>query len=201
MPASERPPGMSSRLHPMTDAQPVAISDSATIDLPVVVDLMFIDPESGEKVWYFEAVVDYDDSLVLRSLTMWGRDGLDIVRLQHEFRWATPLDIVGRLVPKLIANGADIYAVDLPVTGFPEAAGGPAHDPAGALTEEFLESIAREYLNLGRGYADELASRFLVSRRTVVSWVEKARRRGILSPVRPGQFGGHIIPKGERTLR
>ena len=198
MSASKRPPGVSSRLYPMADARPVAISDSTSLNLPVVVDLMFIDPESGEKVWYLEAVVDYDDSLVLRSLTMWKKDGLDVVRLQHEFRWATPLDIVGRLVPRLLAEGKDIYAVDLPVGGFPEAAGGPAHDPTGALTDEFLESIAREYLNLGRGYADELSTRFLVSKRTVVSWVEKARRRGILSPVRPGQFGGHIVPKGQR---
>lgn len=199
MTAPARPPGMSSRLHRMPDARPIALNDAVTLELPVTVDLIFIDPESGAKVWYFEAVVDYDDSLVLRSLTMWGRDGLDIVRLQHEFRWATPLDIVGRLVPRLLAEGEDIYALDLPVSGFPEAAGGPAHDPTGALTDEFLESIAREYLNLGRGYADELSTRFLVSKRTVVSWVEKARRRGILSPVRPGQFGGHIIPMAERT--
>lgn len=198
MTAPARPPGMSSRLHRMPDSRPVVIAETATLDLPVTVDLLFVDPETGEKQWSFEAVVDHDDELVIRSLAMWSRDGLDVVRLQHEFRWATPLDIVGRLVPKLLADGADIYSVDLPVTGFPEAAGSP-HDSTGALTDEFLESIAREYLNLGRGYADELATRFLVSKRTIVSWIEKARRRGILSPVRPGQFGGHIIPAAERS--
>lgn len=191
---------MSSRLHRMPDARPIALNDAVTLELPVTVDLIFIDPETDEKLWTFEAVVDYGDSLVIRSLTIWSRDGLDVVRLQHEFRWASPLDIVGRLVPKLIADGADIYAVNLPVTGFPEAAGSP-HDSTGALTDEFLESIAREYLSLGRGYADELATRFLVSKRTVVSWIEKARRRGILSPVRPGQFGGLIIPAAQRTPR
>lgn len=188
---------MSSRLHPIAGSRPVAITESVTVKLPVTVDLLFIDPVSYEKQWSVEAVVDYNEELVMRSLTMWSRDGLDVVRLQHEFRWATPLDIVGRLVPKLIAAGADIYAVDLPVTGFPEVAGNP-HDATGALTDDFLESIAREYLSLGRGYADELATRFLVSKRTVVSWIEKARRRGILSPVRPGQFGGRIVPKAER---
>jgi len=55
-----------------------------------------------------------------------------------------------------------------------------------------------QYRRRGRGYADELSTRFLVSRRTVVSWVEKARRRGILSPVRPGQFGGELVPLSRR---
>jgi len=49
-----------------------------------------------------------------------------------------------------------------------------------------------QYRRRGCGYADELSTRFQASRRTVVSWVEKARRRGILSPVRPGQFGGKL---------
>jgi hypothetical protein len=165
----------------------------------VTVDLIYLDPDSRELLWSLEAIVDFTDSLIVRSVEIWSRDGLDVTRLQQEFRWATPLDIVGRLIPRMVAEGKDIYSADLPVTGFPEAAGTP-HDATGALTDEFLESIAREYLALGRGYADELATRFLVSRRTVVSWVEKARRRGILSPVRPGQFGGRIIPKAERRV-
>jgi len=37
-----------------------------------------------------------------------------------------------------------------------------------------------------------------VSQRTVVSWVEKARRRGILTRVRPGSYGGEIVPRTKR---
>ena len=192
-----RPPGLSSRVRRLPGCRPVDIGGGVAIDLPVTVDLLFVDPDSGELQWSVEAIVDRDDDLVIRSLTVWARGGLDVVRLQREFRWATPLDIVGRLVPRLIADGQDPFGVDLPVTGYPEAGGIP-HDATGALTDAFLESIAREYLALGRGYADELADRFLVSRRTVVSWVEKARRRGILTPVRPGQFGGEIVPAAGR---
>lgn len=197
MPTADRQRGLTSRLHRMDDCRPVLITDGVLIDLPITVDLIYLDPADGELLWSFEAVVDFDDALVVRSLNMWARNGLDITRLQQEFRWATPLDIVGRLVPKLLAEDHDIYSVDLPVTGYPEVTGGP-RDASGALTDDFLEAIAREYLNLGRGYADELSTRFLVSRRTVVSWVEKARRRGILTPVRPGQFGGQIVPLAKR---
>ena len=197
MSTGDRQRGLTSRLHRMDECRPVAVTDNVLIDLPVSVDVIYMDPDSGELLWSFVAVVDFDETLVIRSLNMWAKDGLDITRLQQEFRWATPVDIVGRLVPKLVTEGQDIYAVDLPITGYPEVAGGP-RDASGALTDDFLESIAREYLKLGRGYADELSTRFLVSRRTVVSWVEKARRRGILTPVRPGQCGGQIVPRAKR---
>jgi transposase len=66
------------------------------------------------------------------------------------------------------------------------------------LSDPFLEEIAREYLRIGRGYARAIASERHVSERTVVSWVEKARRRGILTRVPPGSFGGTIVPKSRR---
>jgi hypothetical protein len=37
-----------------------------------------------------------------------------------------------------------------------------------------------------------------VSPRTVVSWIEKARRRGILTRVPQGGYGGEIIPRSRR---
>ena len=79
------------------------------------------------------------------------------------------------------------FDVDLPLTGFPEAAtlDRPSNQP---LTDQFLEDIAREYLSIGRGYARAIAAERHVSERTVVSWVEKARKQGILTRVRPGSL-------------
>lgn len=101
------------------------------------------------------------------------------------------------LVPRLISEGVDPYSIDLPITGFPAA----AHQPIrrrGALTDEFLTTIARQYLIRGRGYASSIAREYSVSRRTAVSWVEKARERGLLTPP-PGRgaIGGHLTPKGD----
>ena len=96
--------------------------------------------------------------------------------------------------------GIDPFEFDLPLTGFPEAAslGRPLNAPH---TEEFLEQIAREYLTIGRGYARTIAAERHVSERTVVSWVEKARRQGILTRVRPGSYGGEIVQRSRRRPR
>jgi transposase-like protein len=64
--------------------------------------------------------------------------------------------------------------------------------PQRRLSSEFLEDIAREYLTLGPGYSRTLSISYQVSPRTVVSWVEKARSRGILSPAQPGRHGGQM---------
>jgi len=68
----------------------------------------------------------------------------------------------------------------------------------GRLTDEFLEDIATEYLAGGRGSTQRIADERRVSRRTVVGWIVKARERGILTPVRPGQFGGELVPREQR---
>ena len=62
-------------------------------------------------------------------------------------------------------------------------------------SDEFLEEIAQQYLAVGRGYAEVIASERGVARRTVVSWVEKARKRGILSATKPGSSGGSLLVK------
>ncbi len=113
--------------------------------------------------------------------------------LQREFRWASPLNAVTGILPRLIAAGSDPFAADLPVTGFPAVAVQPLLRRR-VLTDEFLTTIAREYLARGRGYAASLAEEYVVTPRTVVSWVEKARTRGILSaPPTTGATGGHLV--------
>ena len=62
----------------------------------------------------------------------------------------------------------------------------------GAGLETFLEAIVARYLALGRGYAKAIAVERNVSPRTVVSWIEKARARGILTATTPGSFGGKL---------
>lgn len=99
------------------------------------------------------------------------------------------------ILPRLIAAGSDPYSVDLPVTGFPAVAVQPLRR-RGFLSDEFLTTIAREYLARRRGYAASLAHEYFVSPRTVVSWVEKARARGILSaPPTRGAAGGQLMAK------
>lgn len=62
------------------------------------------------------------------------------------------------------------------------------------LSDEFLTTIAREYLVRGRGYAASLAEEYFATPRTVVSWIEKARARGILSPPpTSGSTGGQLL--------
>ena len=117
------------------------------------------------------------------------------MELQREFRWKTPLEVVTALLPRLLLDGVDPYTIDLPVTGFPAAAIQPMRRRR-YLSEEFLETIAREYLVRGRGYAASLAGEYFVSPRTVISWVEKARARGMLSaPPRRGAVGGELLGK------
>jgi hypothetical protein len=102
------------------------------------------------------------------------------------------LDVVERMIPRLLAEGIDPFTIDLPVTGFPEVASG-SRKGQGQLSDAFLRDIAEEYLRVGRGYARRIALERNVSPRTVVSWVVKARERGILGPApKPGAYGGEL---------
>jgi hypothetical protein len=191
--------GLTSRIRPGKGRKQVwRIDEARTFPLPVIVDHMSTDPETGAIEWHIEAIVDLiDDELVVTDMHVRAPRGMDLVRLQREFLWATPVNIVGRGVPNLLEKGIDPFDYELPMTGFPQAAdlGQPVNE---RLSEEFLEDIAREYLGRGRGYAKAMAAERHVSPRTVVSWVEKARRRGILTFVPQGGYGGEIIPKSRR---
>lgn len=149
--------------------------------------------ENDELKWLIKATVAlHNGSPVLKSCNLEASAGLQIDRLQTYFRWQTPLDIVTLLVPQLMEQGIDIYQYDLPSSGYPDVAE-PDRNPLTQISEEFLTQIATAYLDIGRGYSSKLAMEYGVSRRTVVSWIEKARKRGILSPAGRGQFKGRIL--------
>jgi hypothetical protein len=175
-------------------------SGEVTVDLPVIVNWISVEPATGQEDVRIEARVDLvngEPAIVEMSLV--SRAGLDLVALQRDFRWASPLMVVTGILPELIAAGADPFAVDLPVTGFPAVAVQPVRR-RGILTDEFLSTVAREYLVRGRGYATSLAREYYVTPRTVVSWVEKARARGLLSsPPTRGAVGGHLVAKPARS--
>ena len=48
------------------------------------------------------------------------------------------------------------------------------------------------------GYAQAIAAERGIAERTVVSWVEKARRRGILTKVPAGSNGDEVVPRSHR---
>lgn len=195
-------PGVTSRMRPVPGRRKQwRISEGSSFPLPVIVDHMSVDPETGELGWLIEATIDLvDGEPALVRMTASVPGGLDPYRMQREFRWASPLEMVRDGVPVLLSRGIDPFTYDLPLTGFPEAAvqSRPSNEP---LTDQFLEDVAREYLAIGRGYARAIAAERRVSERTVVSWIEKARRRGILTRVPAGGYGGEIVPARKRTVR
>ncbi|HPY26400.1 MAG TPA: hypothetical protein PLK19_19025 [Mycobacterium sp.] len=190
-----RPAGISSRITRSTsEPRHPWISGGVTVDLPVVVDWVNVDPETGAEQVRIEARIDLvDGQPEIVSMSLVSPIGLNLVTLQRDFRWSSPLEVVTGLVPRLIAEGTDPFAVNLPVTDFPAAAIQPVRSRR-ALSDEFLTTVAREYLVRGRGYAASLAEEYYVSPRTVVSWVEKARARGLLSaPPTRGAAGGRLM--------
>jgi hypothetical protein len=194
-----RPPGVSSRLAPIAGTKSVwQVDSSIAVELPVVLDLVEIDAASGSPLWWVAATLDLRDGApVLTRVTVEADDGLDAILLQREFRWLTPLEVITRIVPRLLADGLDPFSYDYPATDYPDAAA--INRLSGRrLSDEFLEDVAREYLTLGRGYAHTMASTHHVSERTVASWVEKARKRGILTDTRPGAKGGQWVPASQR---
>lgn len=196
MDATPRSPGVSSRITHAEGPRQLWTTGEVTVDLPVIVDWVEVDPSTGERTVTIEARIDLvNGTPEIVEMSLAAHAGLDLDVLQRDFRWASPLAVVTGILPKLIAAGSDPFAAELPVTGFPAVAVQPVRR-RGILSDEFLTTIAREYLARGRGYAVSMAQEYSVTRRTVVSWVEKARTRGILSaaPTR-GAAGGHLIAK------
>ncbi len=192
-------PGASSRVRPAPGRKRRwRISSEHEFALPVIVDHMFVDPQPGVLGWLVEATIDLvDDVPGLVRMTVHVPAGMDPYRMQREFRWASPLEIVQVGIPGLLLQGIDPFEYEFPLTGYPQAAqlDNPTNEPLG---DRFLEEIARQYLAIGRGYVRIIAAERHVSPRTVVSWVEKARRRGILTRVAPGSIGGKIVPAAKR---
>lgn len=200
MGAAPRLTGVSSRFVPADGPRHPWTTGEVTVDLPVIVDWVQADPNTGDAAIRINARVDLvEGQPQIVQMSLVAPAGLDLAALQREFRWVTPLNAVMGILPRLIASGSDPYAADLPVTGFPAVAVQPIRHRR-ILTDEFLTTIAREYLARGRGYATGLAQEYFVTPRTVVSWVEKARTRKILSaPPTPGATGGRLLrsPKSE----
>ena len=193
----DRPIGVSSRLRPAHGrANTWLAPNGSEVSLPVVVDIVRTNSD-GTTAWSVEATVQLvGEEPEVTEVHVQGSRGLDLVHLQKTFRWATPLDVVRRTVPELLAAGQDPYAHEYATTGYPSAAA--LHRRRSELTDAFLEEIAREYLVRGRGYAAAISFERGVSSRTVIGWIEKARARGILTGRGKGAHGGEIIPAAER---
>jgi hypothetical protein len=198
---ARRPHGTSSRLRRTKGPRrPWATPSGKVIDLPVVVDIVHVEPTTARRVWSVEACVDLVEGLpTLVSVHVASTAGLRPDIMQERFRWATPLDIVLVTVPQLLELGIDPFTYSYPLDGFPNAAHIDRIVPA-RLTDDFLAEIVVRYLRLGRGYAKVIADERNVSPRTVVSWIEKARARGILSATTPGAVGGKLVsrPRADR---
>lgn len=191
--------GVSSRITRADGPRHPWVTGGVTVDLPVIVDWVSVDPVTGEESVRVEARIDLvNGGPVIVEMSLTSQVGLDLVGLQRDFRWASPLLVVTGMLPRLIEAGSDPYTVDIPVTGFPAVAVQPVRR-RGVLTDDFLTTIAREYLARGRGYAASLGREYFVTPRTVVSWIEKARARGLLSPPPgPGAVGGTLLEKPAR---
>ena len=186
------PPGWSSRVRRARgERHPWLAPNGTTVDLPVVIDVLENDA-NGVTRWSVEATVDcIDGQPALVALHLRAGSPINPDHMQRDFRWATPLDIVTVTIPALLEVGIDPFRYHYPVRGFPDAAQIERTTPT-RLTDEFLTEIANRYVMLGRGYAKTIAVQRNVSTRTVVSWVEKARERGILTATRPGAVGGAV---------
>ena len=197
---THRPVGQSSRVCAADGPRSEWVAENGqVIHLPLIVDHVNIDPESRECVWLIEARVDLVSGRpALVDMRLTGTPCLDAVRLQRFFRWSTPIDIVCRTIPALQEKGIDPYTHEYAIDGYPDAAEVDARFN-NQLSNEFREEVARQSVEIGLGYARTIANQRGVSRRTVVNWVQKARRRGILSPVKPGQYGGYVVPQAKRN--
>lgn len=168
------------------------------VELPVVVSRIAMRPEDREVFGRSDATIELvGQHPQVTSYQLASPYGLDLVELQASFRWLTPIDIITVTVPQLLARDADPFDHEYATHGYPDA----AHIEPKArnrLTDGFLAEVAGRYVALGRGYSATLAKEYDVSPRTVVSWIEKARERGILSAARPGAAGGYVIAPAER---
>jgi hypothetical protein len=174
------------------ERHPWLAPNGTTVDLPLVIDVLETHTDTGVTIWSVEATVDLvDGNPALVGLHVRAAGGLDPAAMQREFRWATPVEIATITIPALLEVGIDPFRYHYPVRGFPDAAQVERTTPT-RLTDDFLTEIANRYVMLGRGYARTIALQRNVSTRTVVSWVEKARERGILTATRPGAVGGTV---------
>ena len=119
-PALADRPGVTSRIRRAPGRSQIwRCSDKNSFRLPVIVDHVSVDPDTGDLMWRIEATVSLvDGSPALTRVDALVPGGLDPVLMQREFRWASPLEVVTLTVPILLARGVDPFTFDLPVTRF-----------------------------------------------------------------------------------
>lgn len=184
----DRPSGTSSKLTRISEANTHwEAPNGLRIELPTELDIAHKNESTNLLEWFVVARIDLvEEAPSLVSIEVKGFPRLDTLYLQKFFRWHTPLDIITHTVPALISKGIDPFDYDYATEGYPDAAF-LDRSTNERLSDEFLQEIARLYIGIGRGYASELAGEYGVSPRTVVSWIEKARKRGILPPTKAGK--------------
>ncbi|MGA9146258.1 MAG: hypothetical protein WBZ04_01740, partial [Candidatus Nanopelagicales bacterium] len=98
-----RPTGISSRLHTAPGPRYAwTAPNGQSVSLPVTLDIIDVKPD-GTVAWSVEAVVDLiGEAPKVTSISISSTQGLDLARLQQKFRWATPLEVVTRMVPALL---------------------------------------------------------------------------------------------------
>jgi hypothetical protein len=185
---TNRPPGISSKIRQADGLQSKWVAaNGQAVRLPLIVDHINTDPKSSIRIWCVEARIDLvGDNPELTEVKLKGNPHLNTIHLQRFFRWATPIEIVRVTVPTLLEKGVDPFKYDFSTEGYPDSAN-IERKPTTRLSDDFLWEIARQYVEIGHGYACVIAQQRGVSKRTVISWVEKARKRGILGPTTRGR--------------
>jgi len=164
----------------------------------VIVDHVGRNAGTPPTSWWIDATIDLvNGEISLTHLCVDLPNGADLQGLQTTFRWSTPVEIVRNLVPYLFSQGIDPFLIDFATTGFPQAAE-PDVSHQRELTQEFLLSIVDRYLAIGRGYGTVLALEYGVSKRTVISWIEKARKQQLLTSAGRGKVGGIVTEEINR---
>lgn len=158
--------------------------------VPFGVTIRYVDPASGKAFLEVAGRIDERDGRpVLTQVAFDSDDGWDLVWFQKWWKWA---DLI-KLGLKLCQSDGTRAEIDDYIAKM-----GRRHE----LTDGYLAVIAARYLELGRGYAPQLAREYVVSARTITSWVVLARERGLLTqPERVGAVGGQLTAKGKRALR
>lgn len=176
-----RAAGISSRARKITPQTGTwRAGNGIEVPMPISIDILENDG-MGRLLWQVDVLVDVDahGELQLTHAQFQAESGLDLRKLQLHFRWQTPIDIVQNLIPRLMAQGSDFEAAELPLDDFPDAvrAGKRIYND---LTDEFLAQVVWHKRTMGKGYAKNLAEARGVPVRTVISWMEKAKKRGLL---------------------
>ena len=196
--SSKRPAGRASRVREGPGKRSRWIAPNGqSVQLPLIFDHIEIDPYSGEQTSCVEATIDLVDGIPsLIEVTLQGQPCLNPVFLQRFFRWATPLEVVRVTIPQLLEQNINPFDHEYATDGYPEAAE-ITRRPSNKLSDAFLEEIARQYYEIGHGYARTIAEQRGVSKRTVVSWVEKARKRGFIAETTSGRRSSKAPARGK----